>query len=529
MSLPYEPKHDIEISLTRFVHFSATQDISNASDVSPQIREPPRTFPAPNEWKKQNDEQILLTRELRLMMQVQPFRNPKDFTNWYWERVKESRTRLPRGSAESAQAISLLMRYARRRRDVYTLRRLRPSALAWSRDYLRRVALRPGPVLREHDLLSTQLDNMLFGLAAQQNNWTAMHALASLRSGERWTPFMCRALLRTEGALSMVSNANVPETPPSTLDVGESRTRNALWGMFLDEFGRMIRCSQQKSWSNRSEALAPLPPWITVALMELYARSGRAKQAVTLMNMHLAGQLAARPKASNHEPIVIPGGPPRLITNRETHIPGPVLLNPVLAAFLHNHCHNCALNFFKTMTRTPIKSPGANALPLFDTHFVLQPDNNTLLLVMNAVRDLNPYECGEAQLNLLKKFESTWGVLGESTQTKPLVIDMRPFTKLLQFCEETNNKILARRVLRYQQGAFQRAFRWLESHGHTNGFSQSHRPNEFTILKHWQGILSKLYRRRWIRFSHVRALNSLSKQWTLFLRQTRISKPSRQT
>lgn len=492
----------------------------------PQVA-PVETFPRidrPPEIRKRQEEQAKLIRELKNKTRHEPFLKAGSLLDWYSERVKESRTRLAHGSADSAEAVLLLMKYAGRRRDIYTLRRLRTLVLAWTQEHLEKAALRPSAGQGSQPLLLMRLDNMLFSLAAQHDNWSAMHMLASSRSSERWTPFMCRALLRTDGALDMVTKEPGSSDSLRPLEPSESKARKELWDMFLDEFGQMIRRSHLIPPENAPQMLAPLPNWITAALLELYSRSGRTTQALTLMNMHLAShyaQLSKRPVHEDH--ITLHRGPSRLITNSDVSIPGPVILNALLSSFLRTKSPLHALRFFEMMTRTPLKLTAeteAQPLPI-DTRFVLEPNTKSVLLVIDAFLATTSNENGNKLLNLLQKVEKTWGLLApEPVCNRPLILDLRPFMKLLLFGLKTNDKELVRRVLRYQQGVLRREKRWQNKPTNDGRVDWREQPNGLTLLKRWEAILNQLCKRAWINRSHAQALYSLAKRLTLRRRPT---------
>lgn len=466
---------------------------------------------SPNEWTHQTHEQRKLLHDLRKKGRNEPGTSAAAMLHWYMERVKESRTRLAQNSAESEEAIAYLMQYAARRRDVATLRRLRAPAQAWTQQHVQRAALfseSTGSHTAD-PLLLTRLDNTLFSLAAQQNNWTVMHMLASSRRDERWTPFMCRALLRTEGALDMV-HGTTPTSTTTDLDTVDAHTRHELWSMFLDEFGHAIRRSQQSQPPNASP-YTPLPPWVTVALMELYSRSGRAMQAVAMMNMYLSVQSLSGPTPSPSAPRTLIRAPSHLLTSPNAVIPGPMLLNSLLLSFLRIRAPKCAMEVFGAMTRTPIEILAPEQLlPPLDTRFILEPDTNSVLIMMDALAMAASHEKGAALLGLLQQVERTWGVLASGV-AQPLLYDHRPFIKLLQYCMDTDDRVLARRALRYQRGAMQRTLQWYKQAAMPiHDFHE--RPNTETLRRRWEASLARLQNRAWIKKAHADALRGFAKQ-----------------
>ena len=141
----------------------------------------------PTEKKRLLDQMRKLTRQ-------HPSMTAGALLDWYSERVKESRNRIPSGSGDSPAAVEWIMRYAARRQDIYTLRRLRPLAQFWSHQVLKDNALR-AHVDGSHSLtyasLAIRLDNALFGIAAKQDNWRIMHSLVKDKlPRDRWTPYM---------------------------------------------------------------------------------------------------------------------------------------------------------------------------------------------------------------------------------------------------------------------------------------------------------------------------------------------------
>lgn len=112
----------------------------------------------------------------------------KVLINLYLTRIKES-SALGKGDEPSAAAVSLLMDYAVRRRDVAALRMLRPYAAEITKRQIDAASLTHTD--RPKDLLTKRMDNMLFSLAAQQCNWRDMYIIARATPKGEMTPFMC--------------------------------------------------------------------------------------------------------------------------------------------------------------------------------------------------------------------------------------------------------------------------------------------------------------------------------------------------
>lgn len=459
--------------------------------------------------RDRRDEQARLLRALRTKIHTEPSLCASTLMDWYIERVKESRTRLALGSADSAEALLLLMRYARRRRDVYTLRRLRISVAAWTQQHREQASLRSDDVPKRGPPLLTRLDNTLFGLAAEQDNWSVMHRLVASRTEEHWTPFMCRAMLRTKGALQMVTGeAPVPDAA-QTLDDDERHARDALWARFLDEFGVQIRRAQADLSKDKTRVFTPLPTWIVAALLDLYARSRRAHQALALANVYLT----SLPVGSEQAPRVLRAGPSRLLTDPDAPIPGPTLLHTLLTAFLRAHEPHNAAQIFEKMARTPLPGPALQSGPLLplDTRFLLEPDVRSVLLAMDAVAATAPGDRGEAMLTLLQTVERTWGVLSPDVAHRtPLLLDARPFTKLLHLARNARDTHLVRRVLRFQYGVLRRELRWRMQHDARTTGHPVHIPNEYALLKRWEAELGKLRSHGYLNAAHAQALVSLA-------------------
>lgn len=459
--------------------------------------------------RDRRDEQARLVRALRTKIRTEPSMCASNLMDWYVERVKESRTRLAYGSADSAKALLLLMRYARRRRDVYTLRRLRTSVAAWTQQHREQASLRSDDVSTHEPPLLTRLDNTLFGLAAEQDNWSVMHRLVSSRTSEHWTPFMCRAMLRTKGALQMVTGESPSTDAAHTLDDDEQHARSALWARFLDEFGVQIRHAQAVLPKDTARVFTPLPTWIVAALLDLYSRSQRAHQALALANVYLT----SLPIESEQTPRVLRDGPSRLLTNPHAPIPGPTLLNTLMSAFLRAGEPHHAAQIFEKMTRVPLPVPVPQPAPLLplDTRFVLEPDVRSVLLAMDTVAATVPSSRGEAMLALLQTVERTWGVLSpDAARRAPLLLDARPFTKLLHFARHARDARLVRRVLRFQHGALRREQRWRTQHGTPAAARSAHIPNEYALLKRWEAELGKLRAHNYLGAAHAQALASLA-------------------
>lgn len=452
---------------------------------------------------KESEEQTRLARQLRSKAQ-EPALHAGALLDWYLERVKESRTRLPFQSADSSESVAFLMRYAAKRRDVYTLRRLRAPAMAWTQRTIQEGALRRGepPSVR---LLLPRLDNMLFGIAAEQNNAKAMHMVVTGRASSRWSPFMCRAYLRTDAALARVLGM------PASESEDEAECHAALWTMFLNEFGHLLQASLPDSM----QAGLPMsfPPWVTMALLDLYARSGRPDQASALAQAYLAKQFeAAHGTYTASSPWVLRRAPAYLLTDPPSAIPGPALLRCILAAFLPAKKPGQVLQAFSSLTHTPLPpllSDLAEAAPMYDARIRIELDTTNLLQVMHALRMClpDPVQRAKAILSLLQCVERQWGVLQPCLASRPFLCDLRPYTQLLELCIAADDKHLARRVLRYQRGALHREQHWIQR----NSARAARPPHTSTQLHDWMATLAKLQRRGWMHEAHRKALYAVAK------------------
>jgi len=259
---------------------------------------------ATHETKK---EQAQLLDQLTRLSRTHPDMTATALVQWYLERVKESRSRLASGSADSPAAVAMLMRYATRRRDIDTLRRLRAPARHWTRQCGDSRHL-------QKPSLSTKLHSTLFGLAAQHDHWPVMYRLVQDKSPrDRWTPFMCLALLRAKSTTDMIQ-ARDPTGP-------DAEAKRALWGLFLHEFGHYLAMVRHNSTTTA-------PPWILMALMELYARCGNDAHVWRLLHMYVAS--IRRPEMRQEGPLVLRNAPCRLLPQPTSYIPGPRLLHAVM-------------------------------------------------------------------------------------------------------------------------------------------------------------------------------------------------------
>lgn len=487
----------------------------------------PRRWTNTHERERQRLYHLLLQKT-----RFSPSTTAGDLLEWYFERVKESRTRLAEGSADSRAAIMLLIHYAFRRRDVHTLKRLYASAAYWSQKERHSQALGASSGSNGVDPL-LKLQTILFSVAARQNNWQAMHMLVTSGGLHIWTPFMCRAFLRTEGALDMIQAPSVAPPPGASADV---RAKHELWAYFLDGFGTQLRCAQ----AQLPEGSQPtLPSWVVLTLLELYARSGRSALAMRLVQQYLG----TRMQTTN---LVLRRAPSALLSNMFEEIPGPQLLNRLLAAHTVGGTAGDVLGVFVQFTRTAGLSYCSG-----NKQGVLEPDNNSILLVLDALRSLHGPTVGgaETMLHVLFAVDRTWGpaqklvsaaahVAGQpsvaskpangsfadayDTATMPLFVDFRVMTRLFRTCLDANAVAVARRALRFQQGLLRRELRWHESVLHSrSALFWTSSPNEYSMLRSWTAMLRRLQRRRWMCSAHVNALYTMALRVTVMRTQLR--------
>lgn len=169
------------------------------------------------------------------------------------------------------------------------------------------------------------------------------------------------------------------------------------------------------------------------------------------------------------------------------------------------------MEVFGAMTRTPIEILAPEQLlPPLDTRFILEPDTNSVLIMMDALARAASHEKGAALLGLLQQVERIWGVLASGV-AQPLLYDHRPFIKLLQYCMDSDDRVLARRALRYQRGAMQRTLQWYKQAAMPiHDFHE--RPNTETLRRRWEASLARLQNRAWIKKAHADALRGFAKQ-----------------
>ena len=478
--------------------------------------------------------------QMRKLTRQHPSMTAGALLDWYSERVKESRNRIPSGSGDSPAAVEWIMRYAARRQDIYTLRRLRPLAQFWSHQVLKDDALR-AHVDGSHSLtyasLAIRLDNALFGIAAKQDNWRVMHSLVKDKlPRDRWTPYMCLALLR---AKSTVALAQVPRISscvsydPVAGHQKDEQIKLELWNMFLSEFGHYLRTAQV-SETDPNQKTVLLSPWIIAALMELYSRCGKPEQTWNLLHMYttmLFRDTLPNQYRKSSRPFVLRNSASRLLSHRHIYIPGPKLLNAILRAYLGCQKPAMALEAFSELSSTPL--PAALAIPgaasPIDTRLVLEPNNQSILLVMDAIRyqkTLN-HEAICLMLSFLKQIDRTWGTWRARDEPlyHPMFLSLRPMQRLLDWCLQVEAYKLVRPILRFQQGLFRRELRWNISGNRSHLWLQV--SNEFSLLQQWKATLDKLCSRRWVKHDQVDALYAMALRVAQYREEARGTKAIR--
>ena len=301
-------------------------------------------------------EQESLLRLLQERTATQPETTAGELLQWYQERIKESRTRLVHGSADSSESAAHLVQYAARRHDVATLQELRKHADAWEHRTRRTHSLPlPPPTDAAHPRvpLTAKIDNILFSLAARQRNWRVMCMLATSRArAQQWTPFMCRAFLRAEYAYS----GNGVE------DAASLECRRKLWDIFRAQFGPQLKSVDDMASDPSAELRRQsTPPWLLVFMLQMHARSGDADAALRLIQHYLESVRQTQPL-----PAVLRRGPSQLLTRRKQRIPGPTLLNALLHSLLRAGRPEDALFAFpgSRRSRYPKQSRRGQTLPL---------------------------------------------------------------------------------------------------------------------------------------------------------------------
>lgn len=438
---------------------------------------------ATHESKK---EQAQLLDQLTRLSRTHPDMTATALVQWYLERVKESRSRLASGSADSPAAVAMLMRYATRRRDIDTLRRLRAPARHWTRQCGNSRHL-------QKPSLSTKLHSTLFGLAAQHDHWPVMYRLVQDKSPrDRWTPFMCLALLRAKSTTDMIQ-ARDPTGP-------DAEAKRALWGLFLHEFGHYLAMVRHNSTTTA-------PPWILMALMELYARCGNDAHVWRLLHMYVAS--IRRPEMRQEGPLVLRNAPCRLLPQPTSYIPGPRLLHAVMRAYARRGDTAATLSAFARLTSTSVPDTFTTCeIPWHATDVVLEPSNTSIILAMDAMLQQRGVVASTVPqlLHFLKQVDRSWGSwrARHEPAARPMFINLRTMRHVLTWCLHANAHDEVRHVLRFQQGLLRRELRWHTSPHARPVWLQD--PNEWASLRRWRHTLQQLVQRRWISERQERAL-----------------------
>jgi len=475
-------------------------------------------------------EQESLLRLLQERTATQPETTAGELLQWYQERIKESRTRLVHGSADSSESAAHLVQYAARRHDVATLQELRKHADAWEHRTRRTHSLPlPPPTDAAHPRvpLTAKIDNILFSLAARQRNWRVMCMLATSRArAQQWTPFMCRAFLRAEYAYS----GNGVE------DAASLECRRKLWDIFRAQFGPQLKSVDDMASDPSAELRRQsTPPWLLVFMLQMHARSGDADAALRLIQHYLESVRQTQPL-----PAVLRRGPSQLLTRRKQRIPGPTLLNALLHSLLRAGRPEDALFAFSRLTALEIpqaKPPRADvaaALTAADSVH-LEPDSTSLLAVLRALCAAPAPDAAHVRscFEFLRSVDRQLGLFRAPRAlcgAEPLFIDLRVMTYLIQLALEADDQGLLRRIVRFQEGLLRRELRW-----HTDATRSTahgsriwrHAPNEFAMLQRWNATLAACCRRRWIRQQHRASLYGMAKRLAVLYRQLRLPKSAR--
>lgn len=431
--------------------------------------------------------------------------------DWYQERVKESRSRLLKGSADSYISHQLLINYAAQRHDVSTLQRLKPSAQLWSQRWKHDSSTSlAGVNMGGVASLSDKIDGILFVLAAKQGHWHVMHKLATSRHPrKRWSPQMCLAMLRSRDALDMITHIQQGEAPLKTGlsmdEVNDTPERNdvvakqVLWNMFMREFGHYIQRAKALSSNSKSS----LPSWVTAALLELYSKSGKVDSTLDLARSYVQTQKSENRLSKLDGYHVLRNAPSRLLTSPSALIPGPRLLHSILKTFQVQENQKAVLQAFSALTLTHLDLHEEAPLghPLFhQKEIVLEPDNTTILLAMDAIikAESHTSDLPEKLLSFLRSVDRAWGSwrLRQDPSWHPMFLDLRPMQRLLSLCLETGAYRVVRQILRFQQGLLRRELKWHKSSNKKRIWRQG--LNELTMLHKWADTLAVLRKRRWI-------------------------------
>ena len=303
--------------------------------------------------------------------------------------------------------------------------------------------------------------------------------------------------------------------------------------MFLSEFGHYLRAAQVLE-TDPNQKTVLLPPWIIAALMELYSRCGKPEQTWNLLHMYttmLFRDTLPNQYRKSSRPFVLRNSASRLLSHRHIYIPGPKLLNAILRAYLGCQKPAMALEAFSELSSTPL--PAALAIPCaasrIDTRLVLEPNNQSILLVMDAIRyqkTLNQ-EAICLMLSFLKQIDRTWGTwrARDEPSYHPMFLSLRPMQRLLDWCLQVEAYKLVRPILRFQQGLFRRELRWNISGNRSHLWLQV--SNEFSLLQQWKATLDKLCSRRWVKQDQVVALYAMALRVAQYREEARGTKAIR--
>lgn len=459
--------------------------------------------------------------QLQEKIRRDPGDSPTQMLDWYQERVKESRSRLSQGSADSYGSNLLLIKYAAQRHDVSTLQRLKPTAQAWSQAWKQDFNTTAGANPGDSQSLNEKIDGILFVLAAKRGNWHAMYKLATSRHlRKRWTPEMCLAMLRSRGALDMITSIQqkeqISQTELSEDQIDDTSTgtdvgaKQYLWNMFLREFRRYMPRAEPSSTPSA------MPSWVASALLDLYSKSGKVESTLDLAWSYL--QMHKRnPVSKSVAGRILHNAPSRLLTCPMSTIPGPRILNSILKAFRDQGNPKAVLQAFSILTHTNMDLPEESLIshPLLERkEFIFEPDNNTILLVMDvmSMTETHSKDLPMKLLDFLRRVDSAWGSwrVRKDPMWHPMFLDLRPMQRLLDLCLEVNAYRPVRQILRFQQGLLRRELKWHQSSRKKRIWRQG--LNEFTILGEWTNTLAALRRRRWILVDQAQSLYSMALQ-----------------
>ena len=462
---------------------------------------------------------------LQEKLRSDPGESPAQMLEWYQERLKESRSRLLQGSADSYHSNLLLINYAAQQHDIRTLRRLKPAAQIWSQRWKHEMGSSETRAnLGGTALLSEKIDGILFVLAAKQGNWQVMLKLATSRHPrKRWTPQMCLAMLRSRGALDMITRIQHHLTPSKlgssdndnddTPEHNDVVAKQILWSMFLREFWQYWQKPKLTS-SNISE---PLPSWITAALLDLYSKSGKVGPTLDLAWSYIQLHENKGRSSNRSQARILRNGPSRLLTSPNSLIPGPRILYYILKAVKLQEDSNAVLQAFAALTHTDLRPQGELNLahPLFrQNKYIFEPDNNIILLVMDAMvkAETHSKDLPDKLLSFLRSVDRSWGSWRARMDPSwhPMFLDLRPIQRLLDLCLEMDAYRIVRQVLRFQQGLFRRELKWHTTPHKKRLWRQG--LNELTMLREWTDTLAALRRRRWIIDDQAQSLYHMASQ-----------------